>query len=96
MKILRRYYRWLEIKALDAGKFDSTSEMSWQILPWWVGGFGIMLAGAHWPLHSPVWWAFFVVGGVIAFLGIAFVAKAFISVGHNRKRLEQTRQLDED
>jgi hypothetical protein len=96
VNIGRRYYRWLETKALDAGKYGSMSEMKWQVLPWWLGGFGIMLAGANWPLHSAIWWAFFVVGGVIAVLGIAIVATAFISVGFNRKRLEQARQVDDD
>ena len=96
MNIGRRYFKWLETKALDAGKYDSLSEMKWQMLPWWLGGFAIMFAGANWPLHSTIWWAFFVAGGVILFLGTAIVARVSISVGFNRKRLEQARQVDED
>jgi hypothetical protein len=90
-----RYYRWLVSKALDAGKYGSLSEMKWQVLPWWIGGFGIMFAGSYWPLQSTIWWTFLVAGAAIWILGIGTGSAAFIATGFNRKRLEKERRVND-
>ena len=90
MNLALSYYRYLQRKAFEAGRYGSLHDMRGQVLPW-LGlavGFGA-LGGWLFPvgsLQSNLMLAFAV---FVWFGGIAIVCSAFIGVGIKRKKLEQ-------